>query len=83
MPKTMSLRFSSKRRGTKSLGKTLGVEVFFHNTVDGTFSFIVSDLQLRVHTKKLIFLFLNQTYVVGTQKNHLNEAVILSTRNIC
>ena len=26
-----------------------------------------------MHTKKLIFLFLNQTYVVGTQKNRLNE----------
>ena len=27
---------------------------------------------LRVHTKKLFFIFLNQTYVVGTQKNCLN-----------
>ena len=30
--------------------------------------------------EKLIFLFLNQTYVVGTQKNHLNETVLLSTQ---
>ena len=24
-----------------------------------------------------------KTYVVGTQKNHLNETVLLSTQNIC
>ena len=29
--------------------------------------------------QKLIFLFLNQTYVLGTQKNRLNETVLLST----
>ena len=28
----------------------------------------------------LIFLFINQTYVVGTQKNSLNETVLLSTK---
>ena len=37
---------------------------------------------LRVRTKKLIFLFLNQTYVVGTQKNRLNETILFSTQNI-
>ena len=26
--------------------------------------------------------FSNKTYVVGTQKNHLNETVLLSTQNI-
>ena len=31
---------------------------------------------------KIIFLFLNQTYDVGTQKNCLNETVLLSTQNI-
>ena len=38
-----------------------------------------------MHTKKIVFLFLNQNiqmYVVGTQKNHLNETVLLSTQNI-
>ena len=30
---------------------------------------------------KIIFLFLNQTYVVGTQKNRLNLTVLLSTQN--
>ena len=34
-------------------------------------------------TKKLLFLFLDQTYVVGTQKNRLNETVLLSTQNMC
>ena len=33
--------------------------------------------------ENLIFLFLNQKYVVGTQKNRLNETVLLSTQNIC
>ena len=30
---------------------------------------------------KIIFLFLNQKYVVGSQKNRLNETVLLSTQN--
>ena len=30
---------------------------------------------------KIIFLFLNKIYVVGTQKNRLNETVPLSTPN--
>ena len=43
-------------------------------------------------TEKIFFLFLNQniccgyskqTCVVGTQKNRLNETVLLSTQNIC
>ena len=34
--------------------------------------------------KKIIFLFLSQNInVVGTQKNRLNETVLLSTQNIC
>ena len=40
-------------------------------------------LSLRVSKSKIIFLFINQTYVVGTQKNRLNETVILSTQNKC
>ena len=35
----------------------------------------------RVHNTKLFFLFLNQTYVVGTRKNRLIETVLLSTQN--
>ena len=27
--------------------------------------------------------FSTKTYIVGTQKNHLNEMVLLSTQNIC
>ena len=46
-------------------------------------SILITGLKLRVRTKKLIFLFLIQTYVVGTQKNRLNETVLLSTENIC
>ena len=32
---------------------------------------------------KIIFLFQIKTYVVGAQKNHLNEMVLLGTHNIC
>ena len=32
---------------------------------------------------KIFSLFLIQTYVVGTQKNRLNETVLLSTQNTC
>ena len=35
------------------------------------------DLQIRMCNWKSIFL----TYVMGTQKNHLNEMVLLSTQN--
>ena len=44
--------------------------------------FRVQAFQLRVRNKKNIF-FLTKTYVVGTQKNRLNETVLLSTQNIC
>ena len=40
-------------------------------------------LWLRVFTKKIISYLSTKTYVVGTQKNHLNEMVLLSTKNIC
>ena len=33
--------------------------------------------------EKLFFYFSTKTYVVGTQKNRLDETVILSTQNIC
>ena len=37
-----------------------------------------------VGNRKLVFLFLNQNiYVVGSQKNHLDETVLLSTQNTC
>ena len=32
---------------------------------------------------KKYYFFLTKTYVVGTQKNHLNKMVLLSTPNIC
>ena len=34
-------------------------------------------------TEKLFSYFSTKTYVVGTQKNRLNETVLLSTQNIC
>ena len=38
---------------------------------------------IRPCNKKLNSYFSTKTYVVGTQKNHLNETVLLSTKNIC
>ena len=32
--------------------------------------------------QKIVFLFLKQTYVVGAQKNRLNEMVVLLIQNI-
>ena len=48
-----------------------------------TNSFVnIQDFSLECVTKILIFLFLNQNIVVGTQKNGLNEMVLLSTQNM-
>ena len=44
---------------------------------------LFSGHQIRVRNWKLLFLFLNQNiYVVGTQKDRLNETVLLNTQNI-
>ena len=42
-------------------------------------------LKMKMSNENIIFLFLKQTYIVGTQKNHLNEyeLVLLSTQNVC
>ena len=37
---------------------------------------------VRVCSKKYFSYFSTKTYVVGTQKNRLNETVLLSTHNI-
>ena len=34
-------------------------------------------------TENYFFYFSIKTYVVDTQKNHLNETVLLSTQNTC
>ena len=34
-------------------------------------------------TEKQFSQFSTKTYVVGTQKNRLNETILLSTQNIC
>ena len=38
---------------------------------------------LRVRNRKIILYFPIKTYAVGTQKNLLNETVLLRTQNIC
>ena len=43
----------------------------------------VRPLVKSVYQKKIFCQFSTKTYVVGTQKNRLNEAVLLGTQNIC
>ena len=38
--------------------------------------------QIRVCSLE-VFFFSTKTYVVGTQKNHFNETVLLSAQNVC
>ena len=38
---------------------------------------------VKERNENLISYFSTKTYVVGTQKNHLIETVLLSTQNIC
>ena len=49
---------------------------------DKTATSLHTDLQIRVGIGKLLS-FSSKTYVVDTQKNRLNETVLLSTKNIC
>ena len=46
------------------------------------FTIVVSGLEYQCIIKKK-FCFSTKTYVVGTQKNSLNEMVLLSTQNTC
>ena len=44
--------------------------------------FFISRPLVKSAYKILFSYFSTKTYVVGTQKNHLNEMVLLSTQNI-
>ena len=44
---------------------------------------IYTSLQIRMRIGKLFLYFSSKTYVEGTQKNRLNETVLLSTQNTC
>ena len=37
----------------------------------------------QIRVTEFFFYFSSKTYVVGTQKNRLNERVLLSTQNTC
>ena len=43
----------------------------------------LADLQIRVRRENYFLYFSNKTDVMGTQKNRLNEMVLLSTQNTC
>ena len=45
--------------------------------------FSPAGLKLRVLNRKLISYFSTKTYVVGTQKNRLDEMVLFGNQNIC
>ena len=42
----------------------------------------ILDRQIRVRNRNHFFYFSIKTYVMGTQKNRLNETVLLTTQNI-
>ena len=46
------------------------------------FFYLLKRISAYYNPFKIISLF-TQTYIVGTQKNHLIEMVLLSTHNIC
>ena len=54
-----------------------------HEAVGQNAFFLNSGLQIRVRFGKSFLYFSSKTYVVGTQKNRLNETVLLSTQNTC
>ena len=49
----------------------------------GTVIIAITGPQIKVCNRKLFSYFSTKTYVVGTQKNPLNETVLLSTKNKC
>ena len=54
---------------------------FFFDEYHMTFLYIrPSDKDLEL---KILLIFQQKTYVVGAQKNRLNETVLFSTQNIC
>ena len=65
----------------------LSSPIFFdyneYYTYDTNISNDKPGLQINVRKLKTIFLISQPNQVVGTQKNRLNEKVLLSTKNIC
>ena len=60
-------------------GGSVVYKTFKHDKVN----MLKAALQIRVCIGKLFSLSSSKTYVVGTQKNRLNETVLLSTQNTC
>ena len=48
-----------------------------------TIADLETGLPIRVLLENCFLYFSSKTYVVGTQKNRLNETVLLSTQNTC
>ena len=71
----------------------VGVKLNTNSHAQGHSLYDLGDVLLATHTvsplvkgayqKNIFFYFSTKTYVVGTQKNRLNETVLLSTQNIC
>ena len=70
--------YKQKYKALKKKLKFL-VYVSMHLQIRGIRTSVKSHL---VRNKKYFSSSLTKTYVVGTQKNHLNEMVLLSTQNI-
>ena len=87
----------NKRNSQFTLKKYAFLDLLFTLFAESLLAGVYQDVTAKLHTGSSVIeagskislipshscLFLNQTYVVGTQKNRLNETVLLSTQNIC
>ena len=63
--------------------KPLATPLKIHSAVLGCMYTVVRPPDKSAYLKKYFLYFSSKTYVVGTQKNRLNETVLLSTQNTC
>ena len=70
-----------KRSGTRMSKIEIGTLQLLRKPSTCSLSYEISGPQISGRNRKLFFLFLNQTYVVGAQKNRLDETILLCTQN--
>ena len=67
-------------QNSRTLSKYIKLECALHT---GYTYYIFRPLVKSMYPKNYFSHFSTKTYVVGTQKNRLNETVLLNTQNIC
>ena len=76
---TTSIKFLTRRLSDLVIAISSGQAVVVQSVV----CFVEEASRLEYVIKHYFSCFSTKTYVVGTQKNHLNEMVLLSTQNLC